>query len=227
MSFSKNQVATAISQLKLHKSDAHGICSEHIRFATVIANNSLASFFTAAVRYGFMPKLFRDSVLVQVPKGKKDASISNNHRPIALSSNFSKVLERVILMSYEPFFKTSDLQFGFKTGSTTTLCTGVIKNVISRYAHRGSSVLGCFLDASKAFDLVDHQILFGILLERGLPLPIVHFLLSWYTTQKVQVRWGTHLSDPFSVSNGVCQGSILSPHLFAIYSKTSFSGHSE
>ena len=56
----------------------------------------------------------------------------------------------------------------FKTGSSTTLCTGVIKNVISRYTHRGSSVLGCFLDASKAFDLVDHQILFRILLEHDL-----------------------------------------------------------
>ena len=138
------------------------------------------------------PKLFRDSVLVPVPKGKKDTSTSNNYRPIALSSNFSKVLERVILMSYESFFKTSDLQFGFKTGSSTTLCTGVIKNVISRYTHRGSSILGCFLDASKAFDLVDHQILFRILFECGLPLPIVHFLLSWYTTQRVQVRWRTH-----------------------------------
>ena len=78
-------------------------------------------------------------------------------------------------------------------------------------------MLGCFLDASKAFDLVDHQILFRILLERGLPLPIVCFLLSWYTTQKVQVHWGTHLFDPFSGSNGVHQGSILSPYLFAIY----------
>ena len=217
LSFSENQVAIAISQLKLHKSDADGICSEHIKLASPIIAESLASFFTAAVRHGYMPKLFRDSVLVPVPKGKKDTSTSNNYRPIALSSNFSKVLERVILMSYESFFKTSDLQFGFKTGSSTTLCTGVIKNVISRYTHRGSSVLGCFLDASKAFDLVDHQILFRILLERGLPLPIVHFLLSWYTTLKVQVRWGTHLSDPFSVSNGVRQGSILSPHLFAIY----------
>ena len=107
LSFSENQVAIAISQLKLHKSDAHGICSEHIKLASPVIADSLASFFTAAVRHGYMPKLFRDSVLVPVPKGKKDTSTSNNYRPIVLSSHFSKVLERVILMSYESFFKTS------------------------------------------------------------------------------------------------------------------------
>ena len=34
--------------------------------------------------------------------------------------------------------------------------------------------------------------------------------------QKMQVRWDKSLSEPFSVSNGVCQGSVLSPHLFAV-----------
>ena len=40
------------------------------------------------------------------------------------------------------------------------MCTGALKNVVSRYINRGSSVLGCFLDASKAFDLVNHGMLF-------------------------------------------------------------------
>ena len=68
----------------------------------------------------------------------------------------------------------------------------------TKYLHRGSSVLGCFLDASKAFDLVDHGILFKILLERGLPLSIVLFLISWYSMQQLRVRWNSSLSDPFN-----------------------------
>ena len=53
---------------------------------------------------------------------------------------------------------TTSLQFGFKPDSSTSLCTAAIKNIIARYLHIGSPVLGCFLDASKAFDLVDHDI---------------------------------------------------------------------
>ena len=59
--------------------------------------------------------------------------------------------------------------------------SGTIKNVASRYVHHGSNVYSCLLDASKAFDLVRHDILFDRLLQRDLPPLIVSFLLGWYT----------------------------------------------
>ena len=71
--------------------------------------------------------------------------------------------------------------YGFKSGSSATLCAGTVKNVVSRYIHNGTSVFGCFLDASKAFDLVDHDILFNILLDKGLPVVVVRFLWFWYS----------------------------------------------
>ena len=118
------------------------------------------------------------------------------------------------LSIYENCFSSSPLQFGFKSGSSATLCTGTAKNVVSRYIHNGTSVFGCFLDA---FDLVDHDILFNILLDRGLPVVVVRFLRFWYSRQQLCVRWNSSLSVPFSVSNGVRQGSILSPFLFSVY----------
>jgi len=54
----------------------------------------------------------------------------------------------------------------------------MIKMVVSRYINSGSKVYGCFLDASKAFDRVDHGLLFQKLMQRGLPPPILNFLLS-------------------------------------------------
>ena len=75
------------------------------------------------------------------------------------------------------FFYSNSLQFGFKPGFSTTLCTATVKNVVSRYMHIGSYVLGCFLDASKAFD---HGVLFQTLLDRGLPTPVAFLVL--YTT---------------------------------------------
>ena len=81
----------------------------------------------------------------------------------------------------------------------------------------GSSVVGCFLDASKAFDSVDHGIFFKKLSDRGLPLAVVKFLLSWYSSQECCVHWGSCFSRSFSVSNGVRHRSVLSPLLFALY----------
>ena len=217
VTLSEDHVAEAIAQLKSNKSDSSGVTSEHIKFASSVIAYPLSLLFTAILRHGYMPKCFRDSVLVPIPKGNKDASVSSNYRPIALSSSFSKILERLILSQYRSFLSSNALQFGFKPGHSTTLCSATIKNVITRYTQNGSPVLGCFLDASKAFDLVDHTILFNILLNRGLPLVIVRFLVSWYNMQKMQVRWDLSLSLSFSVSNGVRQGSVLSPYLFAVY----------
>ena len=76
--------------------------------------------------------------------------------------------------------------------------------VVSHYINSGSKDLACFLDASKAFDRVDHSILFEILLKRGLPPPILRFLLFWYKNQQMKVQWGPYsFSSSFSVSNGV------------------------
>ena len=70
-------------------------------------------------------------------------------------------------------------------------------------------MFACFLDASKAFDLVKNSIPFQKL--------VVRFLYRWYLTQELKVCWENVHSNKFSVSNGVRQGGVLSPILFSIY----------
>ena len=56
--------------------------------------------------------------------------------------------------------------YGFKPGLSTNMCTGTLKNVVSRYINYwGSSVLECFLDASEPFEVVNHRLLFDKLLD--------------------------------------------------------------
>ena len=76
---------------------------------------------------------------------------------------------------------------------------------------------GCLIDASKAFDTVDHNILFEKLLTRGLPSPVLRFLFGWYQSQRLRIRWNGYLFESFKVSRGVWQGGILSPILFTLY----------
>ncbi len=113
--------------------------------ASVIAP-SLAKFLTAVLRHGYIPYSIRECVLVPI---SKDPSVSDSYRPITLAPN---LIEKCILLRYRCWFLTSDLQFGFKEGFSTDLCTGVLKNVVSKYLHGNTNVFGCFLDASKAFD---------------------------------------------------------------------------
>ena len=74
------------------------------------------------------------------------------------------------------------------------------------------------MDASKAFDKINHFKLFRKLLDCKIPIVIVRILLFWYSKQTVCVKWGRCISDYFSISNGVIrQGGILYPKLFSVY----------
>ena len=75
----------------------------------------------------------------------------------------------------------------------------------------------CFMDASKAFDKINHFHLFEKLLKRGVETCIVRLLHVWYSSQDFMVRWANILSSAFKVSNGVRQGGIMSPVLFNVY----------
>ena len=81
-----------------------------------------------------------------------------------------------------------------------------LKEAVLKYRTLNSNVYSCFLDASKAFDRVNHYVLFDKLI-----------LVFWYNVQKMYIRWNNTMSDTFSVSNGVRQGGILSPYLLCVY----------
>ena len=73
------------------------------------------------------------------------------------------------------------------------------------------------MDATKAFDRVNHCLLFSKLLDTGWPPSIVKTLYIRYGTQRFRVKWANDVSNRIAVSCGVRQGSILSPTLFNIY----------
>lgn len=75
----------------------------------------------------------------------------------------------------------------------------------------------CFIDASKAFDHVNHEKLFLKLSKSGVPGFLIRILVYWYSHQTMRGRWGNVTSVPFHVTNGVHQGRILSPFLFNMY----------
>ena len=77
----------------------------------------------------------------------------------------------------------------------------------------------CFIDYTKAFGCVDHNKLWKILKEMGIPDHLTCLLRNLYAGQEARVRTGHGTMDWFKIGNRVCQGCILSPCLFNLYAE--------
>ena len=77
----------------------------------------------------------------------------------------------------------------------------------------------CFIDYAKAFDCVDHNKLWTILKERGIPEHLTCLLRNLYASQETTVRTGYGKTDWFQIGNGLCQGCILLSCLFNLYAE--------
>ena len=214
-----NEIREFVNKLEKGKACGNdGIASEHLIYADPILCVILSLGFTSFFSHGYLPDMFMHAVICPIVKDKsKDLTSVDNYRPVALVTAISKLFELCILTRIEALLVTSDLQFGFKRSHSTDMCIFVLKEIVDFYKRHNTPIFLCFMDATKAFDRVNHWTLFRKLINRHIPLFIVRILQYWYSNQLFFVRWASALSNPFSVINGVRQGSILSPMLFAVY----------
>ena len=77
----------------------------------------------------------------------------------------------------------------------------------------------CFIDYDNAFDCVDHNKLWKILIEMGITEHLICLLRNLYAGQEATVRTGHGTTDWFQIGKGVHQGCILSPCLFNLYAE--------
>ena len=212
-------VQTLIRNLEFGKSACpDSICAEALKCAHDQLSVLLCLCFTLFLSHGHLPLKLIQTTIVPIIKNKcGNISSSNNYRPIALATIISKLLESILLMKCEEYLCTSANQFGFKMAHGTELCIYTLREYIELYRKRSTTVFVTFLDASKAFDRLDHWLLFKKLIKRKVPLFFVRLLIVWYSLQRIHIRWGNTFSTSFCVSNGVKQGGIISPVLFNVY----------
>ena len=188
----------------------------------VYAPHRFAVLFTMLINvmlvHGYMPDDMLASVLVPIPKDPR-ASLTNsgNYRAIALYSSMGKIVDMLISDRYSNQLMTSNAQFAFKKCHSTSMCTALVKEVVSYYNGRNTNVYACLLDATKAFDCVRYDKLFELLLKKDIPGTVIRLLLDSYTRQYAYMRWNNCMSTPIKMENGVKQGGVLSPTLFCIY----------
>ena len=115
--------------------------------------------------------------------------------------------------------RLSDVQAGFRKGRGTSDQIANIRWIMEKAREFQKNIHFCFIDYAKALDCVDHNKLWKILRDVGIPDHLICLLRNLYAGQEAAVRSGHGTTDWFQIGKGVRQGCILSPYLFNLYAE--------
>ncbi|WP_353804764.1 RNA-directed DNA polymerase, partial [Acinetobacter baumannii] len=158
-----------------------------------------------------VPADWKTGYLVKLPE-KGDLSECSNWRGIVLLSIPSKVLTRIILNRLRDALDTRlrAEQAGFRRNSSCADYIAFLHIIIEQSMELQSLLIMTFVDFEKAFDSVDRETNWKLLLHYGIPVKYVHLIKQLYKSSSCQVVHNRKLSDPFTVKTGVRQGCLLS-----------------
>ena len=136
---------------------------------------------------------------------------------ITLISHASKIMLKILQVRLQQYMnhKLLDVQAGFRKDRGTRNPIANICWIIEKATEFQRNI--CFIDYTKVFDCVDHNKLWKILQEMGIPDHLICLLRNLHAGQEATVRTGHGTSDWFQIGKGVCQGCILSLSLFNLY----------
>ncbi|KAF7662663.1 hypothetical protein LDENG_00230700 [Lucifuga dentata] len=192
-----------------------------LKLASDFIGKTLCRIFNFTLSTNKIPKAWKAAFVIPLLKGS-DPSILNNYRPISKLPVLAKLLETLVCdQVIKEYLATNSILSTFQSGfhknhSTTTAAVKVINDIIKALDKR-QCCLSLFIDLSKAFDTVDHNILIGRLLASGFSVDAVGWFRNDLTdrTQTIQLEGTT--SEVLLVQKGVPQGSVLGPLLFTLY----------
>ena len=215
------EVKRAIEKLKNGKSPGcDDITAEMIREGGEESVKIYHQICCKIWKTGIWPKTWKRSIYIPIPK-KGDLTLCTNYRTVALISHASKILLNIIQQRIQRKMKEeiSNVQAGFQQHRGTRDHIFNLRNIIEKCREYNIDLYASFIDYSKAFDCVQHNILWKIMKEMNFPTHLTSLIENLYKDQQAAVRVDGELTDWFDVNIGVRQGCILSPYLFNIYAE--------
>ena len=169
------------------------------------------------IDFGYIPRSFNIGVITPILKDERgDTRSINNIRPITVSDVLANIFEKYILQIIEKNHQEPCQQFGFRALSSCQHSLFTFKETIRYYKEKKKPVYVALIDASKAFDKINRELLFEKL-ETILEKPTWSALYQYYNNSYSYVQLNNAEGEIFKTTIGVKQGGPLSPKLFSIY----------
>lgn len=181
----------------------------------------LIHIFNNSLQQSIFPENFKSSLIKPLFKSGEKTKI-NNYRPIALTSNLAKSLEKIVKKRLMIFLEQHNVlspnQFGFRQGRGTQDALFTLSSEISHAIENGEKCITVFLDLAKAFDTVSHPILLKKLEALGIRGNANNWFETYLRGRKQKVVLGEHKSEELVTRYSVPQGTVLGPPLYLVYS---------
>ena len=168
-----------------------------------------------------IPEIWKEAFITPIYKNKGDKSDSSQYRPISLTSQIVKLLERIIRIYLIQYLEVNhafpDSQHGFRPGrSTVTQLVEQYENILNALTKKHNMDI-IMLDYAKAFDTINHSILLHKLKNLGISGTVGKWIANFLLNRNQRVAVNGFQSNPSKVISGVPQGTILGPVLFLVY----------
>ena len=219
---STEEFENAFSSIKINKASGFDDISPNM---IKISYNELAIPLFHICKNSLKTGIFPDEMKVAIIKPlfkSGERNIVSNYRPISLLPVFSKLLERIMFNRVYTHVASNNLlyekQFGFQNNNSTEYAIVQLAKEIHESFDQNEFTLGVFVDLSKAFDTVNHDILLTKLEYFGLKNKYLNWFKSYLSNRQQFVSYGDkNKSNNENINCGVPQGSILGPLLFILY----------
>ena len=180
----------------------------------------ICDLFNESIALGLFPDLLKIARVVPAHK-KGDRTNISNYRPFSVLPIISKIFERLMFGRFTKFLNRNNIlvphQFGFREKlSTSDAILEFLDSVYSAISD-GKFLISVFLDFSRAFDTVNHEILLSKLHCYGVRGLAANWFRSYLSLRKQYVSIDDSFSPLSDVRLGVPQGSVLGPLLFLVY----------
>ena len=169
---------------------------------------------------GIIPDNLKIAKVIPIYK-RGDHSLFANYRPISILPAFSKIIEKLaykrIILFLDKFNILNDGQFGFRKNRSTDMAIHTLMDKLYESIENDKISLGIFIDFSRAFDTISHDILLKKLQFYGFRGKAHDWIKNYLTNRKQFVAYNNSHSQLGDVTIWVPQGSILGPLLFLLY----------